>query len=157
VGLLDEDLLLAIHEATVDSGLMLDRPALLAGISPGVYGLWPHVGGPSAQALVDLRQMNREKPMADGSYPLRTWLKNAYALAGRTAWGTLFLEGSVALERVLAAGAAGKAAAIDLPGPLAAWKQDAVRKLVAGRLQARAAQLGATTNARALVKAAADG
>lgn len=121
--------------------------------------MFPDGGGLAQQIYIDLGQLNKDTPLADGSYPLRTWLRNAWNLAnvGQRPEGQVFRKAMIEVDRVLAAKEGGTAMATDLSGALAPWTADDVRYLVARRLTARTAELGAKADTLDLVKAAAQG
>lgn len=78
MGLLANDQILALHQAALSA--RLDRTALLAGIAPFDQSI-PTVPSPAAQLVVDLYFLNDAGSLADGSVPLRIWLKTAAQLS----------------------------------------------------------------------------
>jgi hypothetical protein len=152
---LDDDLSSEVFNAIVSTGLFMERRGLMANIPPGYWGIFPFGNGPAAQAFIDLGRLNNDGPLADGSVPLRKWLRNAYDLARVTAEGPVFQRAIDALDRRLRSELGGGAA--DVFGALAAWKEGEIGSVLR-RLPVRSSGHEApAADALALVKAAAGG
>jgi Effector-associated domain 5 len=70
-----------LHEAIVSSQLARNRDALLIGIPPEIVAGLPPASGAAAQILTDIGALNNLGRLADGSLPLRAWMKNAVTLS----------------------------------------------------------------------------
>jgi hypothetical protein len=100
-----------LHAASVRARLTDSRTALLGSIEPSFVDSLPTLPNPSGQILSDLNTLNAAATLADGSVPIRTWLENAVALAGRRAEALVFreiLEATRAPLAVLQAGGHGE-------------------------------------------------
>ncbi|MFT3764569.1 MAG: hypothetical protein QM820_03490 [Minicystis sp.] len=85
-----------LHKAVVAAGLAQMRGALMATIDRQFWERIPVVAVPAEQVLTDLNWMNEAGALADGSIPLRSWLKNALVLGASQVQAATF-------ERVLGA------------------------------------------------------
>ena len=77
-----------LHAAVIIAGI--DRDALVAGIDPRFVASLPRHANQAAQILADLHTLNVTGVLTDGTFPLRTWLRNAVALAGPRVEGRTF-------------------------------------------------------------------
>jgi hypothetical protein len=96
-----EKLLLELHSAAIDAKLESSRDALMSGINSAHVASIPRDATPSAQLLLDLRGHCVE--LADGSVPLKTWLKNALSIAGERLDVTCFKQALTVLGYLIPA------------------------------------------------------
>jgi hypothetical protein len=78
--LLDQRLVLDVGEAAIELGLAACRDALLSGVDPRYVATLPAVSTPALQLISDLNGLSFTETLQDGSSPLETWLRTAYAL-----------------------------------------------------------------------------
>lgn len=83
MGLLSQDEILHIHQATLDADLARSRDGLLAGIAKEFAASLATSSTTSTQILSDLHALNDVPRLQDGSCPFAIWLLNAEVLAGR--------------------------------------------------------------------------
>lgn len=84
--LIDQDDLLALHQAIVDGGFASDAglDALLDGLPPRYLTTLPNAGALATRLLRVLSRLNQDGTLRDGTVPLGVLLKNAaYLSAGR--------------------------------------------------------------------------
>jgi hypothetical protein len=94
VPILARKLILALHGAAIESGLVNDRAALLGGLAPSLSADLPAAGTPKAQVLSDLHALNSHpRPAA-----LEQWLENAIALSSARPQASVFQEAWSALR-----------------------------------------------------------
>ncbi|WP_437907040.1 trypsin-like peptidase domain-containing protein [Sorangium sp. So ce327] len=152
---LSDDDIEAIFHAAINSGIVADRQALFATLSPGYFLSIPTGGGPAAQLQIDLGRLNRDR-LADGTIPFRKWLRNAYARTRDMIEGEVFKAKIEQLDRALAQPLG--AAAVEVTAALLSWRESELKSAVERRLAAQATALGAATNdPLRVVSAAAQG
>jgi hypothetical protein len=79
---LDHVEILEAHQAAMEANLAAAREALLAGLDHRLVAGIPIESNPRDQLLADLDALNAAGVLADGTVPLRDWLRNAALLAG---------------------------------------------------------------------------
>lgn len=78
---LEHQQVLDVHAAALQVGLAQSRTAMLSGINLGFVAGLTIASSPGAQLLQDLQELNRVGALADGTVPLKIWLKNAMTLS----------------------------------------------------------------------------
>lgn len=94
---LPDDLLFELQTAVINAGLVGSRGALLAGLDPTFVASLPGAPNPAAQLRTDLVELNRAV-LADGTRPIRVWLRNADQLAGPRIEARTFRRALAALD-----------------------------------------------------------
>ena len=94
---LSHEEILELQRAVVEAHLGGSRDPLLAGISPAFTASLPSARAPGEQVLTDLAALNSAGELADGSVPLKIWLKTAVQLCGGRREEKVFAD---ALERL---------------------------------------------------------
>lgn len=95
ITLLEEDLILRVHEAAV--GLALDRETLVSGLPPHVRRSLSTTRTEAGQIRSDLHELNRIERLEGGNVPLVSWVNAALALSPKRAERDVFLEAQRAL------------------------------------------------------------
>src|SRR5262245_24685109 len=83
MAILPRQQILRIHAAVVSARLSANRAPLLGGIEETFVASLSTAADPAGQILSDLHALNQAERLADGSVPLRIWIENAIALAGK--------------------------------------------------------------------------